>query len=76
MHIIVTVHTTITEESLVDIAHLANIRVYGLNGYRTAPIIGEPSFLIGFGGLAVDEITSTVDALMTSWQIEKGAESS
>lgn len=76
MHIIITVHTTVTEESLVDIAHLTNIRVYGLNGYRTAPIIGEPSFLIGFGGLAVDEITSTVDALMTSWQIEKGAESS
>lgn len=76
MHIIITVHTTTAEESLVDIASLANIRVYGLNGYRTAPITGEPSFLIGFGGLAVDEITSTVDALMTSWQIEKGAESS
>ncbi len=75
MHIIITVHTTTTEESLVDAASLANIRVYGLNGYRTVPITGEPSFLIGFGGLAVDDITSTVDALMTSWQIEKGAES-
>ena len=61
MHIIITVHTMTTEESLVDAASQANIRVYGLNGYRTAPITGEPSFLIGFGGLAVDEITSTVE---------------
>lgn len=75
MHIIITVHTTATEESLVDAASQENIRVYGLNGYRTAPITGEPSFLIGFGGLAVDEIIGTVDTLMTSWHIEKGAES-
>ncbi|WP_342507608.1 PLP-dependent aminotransferase family protein [Sporosarcina sp. FSL K6-2383] len=76
MHIIITVHTHATEDSLVEAASLANIRVYGLNGYRTAPMTGEPSFLIGFGGLSVDEIAETVDALMKSWHIEKDAESS
>ncbi|WP_318618182.1 PLP-dependent aminotransferase family protein [Sporosarcina sp. YIM B06819] len=75
MHIIITVHTTVSEETLVELASAANIRVYGLNGYRTTPITGEPSFLIGFGGLSVDEITSTIDTLMASWQIEKGTES-
>ncbi|MEK5040610.1 MocR-like pyridoxine biosynthesis transcription factor PdxR [Sporosarcina sp. FSL K6-3457] len=75
MHIIITVHTNTTEESLVEAANLANIRVYGLNGYRTAPMTGEPSFLIGFGGLSVVEITNTVDALMKCWHIEKSAES-
>ncbi|MFJ7936871.1 PLP-dependent aminotransferase family protein [Sporosarcina sp. NPDC096371] len=75
MHIIITVHTDATEETLVKMASSANIRVYGLNGYRTAPLTGEPSFLIGFGGLSVKEITHTVNALMKSWRIEKSVES-
>ncbi len=75
MHINITVHTDVTEETLEETARKANIRVYSLNGYRTTPVSGEPSFLIGFGGLSVNEITNTVNTLMKTWQIRKGKES-
>lgn len=71
MHIIVTVHTKENEESLTEAARKAGIRVYGLNGYRTAPVAGEPSFLIGFGGLSEDQLNVAVDALMEAWNIRK-----
>lgn len=75
MHIILTVHTEINEQILTEAARKASIRVYGLNEYRTAPKTGEPSFLIGFGGLSIDEITTAVKDLMIAWHIEKGEES-
>ena len=73
MHIIVTVHTDKSEQALTEVARKANIRLYGLNSYRTVPVTGEPSFLIGFGGLSVDSITDAVDSLMTVWGIRKGS---
>ncbi|MBE1557161.1 PLP-dependent aminotransferase family protein [Sporosarcina limicola] len=71
MHINVNVHTDVCEELLTEAARKAGIRVYGLNGYRTTPIDSDPSFLIGFGGLSVDEISKLIDKLMKTWDIQK-----
>lgn len=73
MHIIITVHVQISEneEQLTEIALDAGIRIYGLNKYRTQPVIGPPSFLIGFGGLSTKSITEGIDALMSAWKIRK-----
>ena len=38
------------------------------------PEAGEPSFLIGFGGLSRDINTEPSDDLMNAWQIKKGEE--
>ncbi|WP_342513890.1 PLP-dependent aminotransferase family protein [Sporosarcina sp. FSL K6-1522] len=73
MHIMITVHTDIPEEVLTEVARTSDIRVYGLNDYRTAPVIGVPSFLLGFGGLATDDIRNAVDSLMHAWSINKSA---
>lgn len=72
MHIMITVQTNKNEEQLTEIAINAGIRIYGLNKYRTHPVIGPPSFLIGFGGLSTETITRGIDALMSAWQISKG----
>jgi GntR family transcriptional regulator / MocR family aminotransferase len=72
MHIILTVHAKTNERSLVETARKASIRVYGLNDYRTAAKAGEPSFLLGFGGLPTDTINKAVEDLMTAWDIKKG----
>lgn len=75
MHIIVTVHTKESEQSLTNAAAKVGIRIYGLTTYRTLPVDGDPSFLIGFGGLAVHSITDAIESLMKAWQIQKSSES-
>jgi len=75
MHIILTVHMPKDEKALSEIALENSIRVYGLNDYRTAPVTGEPSFLLGFGGLSTDAIKQGIENLMRAWSIKKGAES-
>ncbi|MFC5590946.1 PLP-dependent aminotransferase family protein [Sporosarcina soli] len=71
MHIILTVHTQTIEAALEETARKAGIRVYSVNEYRTSPVTGEPSFLIGFGGLSIKEIKTAVERLMVAWQIKK-----
>lgn len=72
MHILVHVHkTNLSEQSLVQIAAAAGIRVYGLNGYRKGAPLTEPSFLIGFGGLQEKDIQRAIDKLMMHWNIKK-----
>ncbi len=71
MHIIVTVHTTLSEEKLSQKATEAGIRIYGLNKYRTSPVDQEPSFLIGFGGLSTETIKTAIEKLMAVWSIKK-----
>jgi GntR family transcriptional regulator / MocR family aminotransferase len=75
MHIIITIHTDCTEEKLIESAKKSGIRIYGLNKYRKNPVEGEPSFLIGFGGLSVDTIKKTIEDLMHAWKINKSDES-
>ncbi|WP_179393633.1 PLP-dependent aminotransferase family protein [Sporosarcina sp. JAI121] len=75
MHIILTIHTERDESSLTEAARKAGIRVYGLNAYRTVPMAGEPSFLLGFGGLSTHAIKQVVGDLMDAWTIKKGEKS-
>ena len=39
------------------------------------PVTGEPSFLLGFGGLSTDAIKQGIEDLMHAWSIKKGEES-
>ncbi|KXH86697.1 PLP-dependent aminotransferase family protein [Sporosarcina sp. HYO08] len=72
MHIIMTVQSDQDEQTLTELAQDAGIRLYGLNQYRTISIVDEqPSFLIGFGGLSVDEIKKAIEDLMTIWNIPR-----
>ena len=71
MHIIVTVHTNQSEKKLAEAAMNVGIRIYGLNKYRTTPIVEQPSFLIGFGGLSDETIRTAIDLLMIAWKIKK-----
>ena len=75
MHIILTVHKDTTEKGLEELASNSKIRVYGMNEYRTNPVAGEPSFLIGFGGLSSTDIQQAVNNLMEAWHIKKGEDS-
>lgn len=75
MHIILTVHTESAEAVLEETARKAKIRVYGVNEYRTSPVTGKPSFLIGFGGLSTEAIKMAIERLMEAWQIKKSEES-
>lgn len=71
MHIILTIHTELSEEKLGQKATEAGIRIYGLNKYRTTPVEQEPSFLIGFGGLSTETIQTAIKTLMAAWNIKK-----
>ena len=71
MHILINVHTDNDEDALAEAALAKGIRVYGLNEYRKATRSMQPSFLIGFGGLADDRIAFAVKRLMDAWNIRK-----
>ena len=63
------------KKNLSEAARSTDIRVYGLNEYRTTPSEGEPSFLLGFGGLSNEAIKQAIEDLMYAWTIKKGEES-
>ncbi|RNF38093.1 PLP-dependent aminotransferase family protein [Planococcus salinus] len=70
MHIVLTVHTTFSEQELTERAKQAGIRVFGLQSYdvhekRVIP----PQIVIGFGGLSEQEIQKGIGQLMDSWEI-------
>lgn len=69
MHITLSLQTDETEEQLVERAYDAGIRLYSLNNYRSNKKIGQPSVIIGFGGIHEKEIASSIHRLMEVWQI-------
>ncbi|MGE7546681.1 MocR-like pyridoxine biosynthesis transcription factor PdxR [Sporosarcina newyorkensis] len=71
MHILLHVHIESTEEELLEKALSVGIKVRGLDTYRTVPSLSTPSFLIGFGGLSEEEITTGIDTLLQVWNIKK-----
>lgn len=71
MHIMITVQTEKSEETLIEMALDIGIQIYGLSKYRTYPVSHAPSFLIGFGGLSSEVIKTGIDALMSAWHIKK-----
>ncbi|AQQ51687.1 MocR-like pyridoxine biosynthesis transcription factor PdxR [Planococcus lenghuensis] len=72
MHIVLTVKNGFTEQELVSRARSKGIHITGLETFRVAgQPIGNPQILIGFGGLAEEEIVCQIEKLMASWSIKK-----
>ncbi|MEI4771968.1 PLP-dependent aminotransferase family protein [Psychrobacillus sp. FJAT-51614] len=73
MHILLTIHTSKKEDELVLLAKNAGIRVYGLREYVTEDkdVSAEPKIVLGFGGIDIEEIPSSINALMNAWDIKK-----
>ncbi|MFB5089715.1 PLP-dependent aminotransferase family protein [Psychrobacillus sp. PGGUH221] len=76
MHILLTIHTSKKEEELVLLAKNSGIRVYGLREYATedTDVATDPKIVLGFGGIDVLEIPSSINALMNAWDIKKHRE--
>lgn len=73
MHIVLTIHAPKKEEELVLLAKQAGIRVYGLHEYLTAEVTSreEPKIVLGFGGINVEDIETSINTLMQAWEIKK-----
>lgn len=73
MHIVLTIDSESTDHELVELAKLADIRVYALSEYHQAikSIYSKPQVLIGFGGFVEAEIEPAIEALMNAWNIKK-----
>ena len=72
MHILISLPIEKSEEELKHSANEAGIGVYPVSDYLLKPIqTGQPTFLIGFGGIALDKIDKAIHRLMDCWGIIK-----
>lgn len=73
MHLLLTIHTTKTERELVNLAKQADIRIYGLQEYISAELEDDmfPKLVLGFGGLKIEEVASSIHQLMHALEIAK-----
>jgi GntR family transcriptional regulator/MocR family aminotransferase len=70
MHIVLTIQTALTENELVERAKEAGIRVFGLGSYDVeGKTVSPPQIVLGFGGLAEQEIEQGILQLMECWEI-------
>ena len=68
MHICISFSSTKTELQLTAQALAANIRIQPMSKYTFHTQFNKPTFILGFGGIAFDEIEQSVHALMTAFQ--------
>lgn len=67
MHFIIRLHSLKSEKELLAQAEQAGIYIRSVSSYLHKPTeIKHPSFLLGFGGLHLDEIEDAVHALMNA----------
>ena len=73
MHILLTIRTNKTEVELVNLAQQADIRIYGLQEYISTELEEKtaPKLVLGFGGLKVEEVASSIHQLMHALEITK-----
>lgn len=72
MHILISLPIDKSEEELTKLAANEGIKVYPITDYLLEPIsISSPTFLLGFGGIPLEEIESAVHHLMSCWKIDK-----
>lgn len=73
MHILLSVpHKLLNEQQLKKLANEQKIGVYPISDYMITPINNEaPQFLLGFGGIAVDDLEAAIHKLMAIWEIQK-----
>ena len=70
MHILISVRSNQTEEQLLKLAETASIRIYPLSNYLLQPLpYAQPTFLIGFGGIAIELLEKAVKALMDAFGV-------
>lgn len=73
MHILLTIRTTKTETELVKLAEQADIRIYGLQDYISSNLDEQtfPKLVLGFGGLKMEQVASSIHQLMKALEIKK-----
>jgi GntR family transcriptional regulator / MocR family aminotransferase len=71
MHILISVPLSKTEDQLKIIAAKNNIAIYPVSDYLLSPIdYKNPTFLLGFGGIPLDQIEKGIHQLMNCWNLE------
>lgn len=76
MHIVLTINSEHSEQTLVDQASEAGIRVFAMQNYDLLKEKnGFPKIVLGFGGLDESEIQQGIDRLMNGWNIAKTSSS-
>ncbi|MDN4495411.1 PLP-dependent aminotransferase family protein [Ureibacillus aquaedulcis] len=73
MHILISVPLNKSEYELKQLANKAGIAVYPVTDYLLKSIKYErPTFLLGFGGVALEDLEPAIHKLMACWGINKG----
>lgn len=77
MHILISVTVSNTEDQLKETAAKNGIAIYPLSDYLLSPIdYKHPTFLLGFGGIPLDQIEKGIRQLMLCWGISNRASGS
>ncbi|ULT54852.1 PLP-dependent aminotransferase family protein [Neobacillus drentensis] len=72
MHILISIPLSKGEDELKEIAEKNKIAIYPVSDYLLSPIEWKfPTFLLGFGGIPLDQIEEGVHQLMKCWGISK-----
>lgn len=72
MHILISVPLTKSESQLKEMAEKNNIAIYPVSDYLLSPIEYQcPTFLLGFGGIPLDQMKKGIHQLMKCWGIPK-----
>ncbi|MFJ7665429.1 PLP-dependent aminotransferase family protein [Lysinibacillus sp. NPDC097162] len=72
MHILLNVQHELSEKQLQHSANAAGIGIYPLSDYRLdEDTASQAQFLLGFGGIPVHEIETSVEKLMNCWAIQR-----
>ena len=72
MHILISLPLETSEKELKKVANDAGIGVYPLSDYLLKSIqYDRPTFLIGFGGIPIEDIENSIHQLMACWRIKR-----
>ncbi|MGJ7913360.1 PLP-dependent aminotransferase family protein [Neobacillus sp. LXY-1] len=72
MHILISVPLSNREEQLKQMAAKDHISIYPISDYLLSPIdYKDPTFLLGFGGIPIEDIEKGIHQLMNCWGISK-----
>ncbi|AYC28366.1 PLP-dependent aminotransferase family protein [Paenisporosarcina cavernae] len=72
MHIVITISTNVSEETLLDQALNNDIFIAAMHQFRkTSRLTDSPQFLLGFGGIPIEMIPHSIDELFRVWNIPK-----
>ena len=71
MHIVISFEHTLTEQQLVNLAKQAHIHILPLSNYSlTGEQPTQPTFLICFGNIPLQNIESAIHTLLSVWQMK------